>query len=51
MARPKRASTKDTVPAKLQPGEFVVKRSAVKKLGERAMEKINTGRLPKRKAR
>lgn len=39
---------KDTVPARLQPGEFVVKKSAVRRLGERTMKSINKGKLPKK---
>lgn len=33
-----------------QRGEFVVRKSAVKKLGEKALEEINRGHLPKSKA-
>lgn len=35
----------DTVPAMLQPGEFVVRRSAVEKVGLSAMNALNTGNL------
>lgn len=35
----------DTVPAMLQPGEFVVRRSAVQKVGLSAMNALNTGNL------
>lgn len=35
----------------IQRGEFVVKKSAVKKLGAEALKQINRGRLPKKTAK
>jgi hypothetical protein len=43
--RPSNIPASDTVPAWLTPGEFVVKREAVKKLGLSTLNAINTGVL------
>lgn len=46
-----KAKDTDTVAARLTPGEFVVKKSAAKKLGPGALAKINKGQLPKQRGR
>ena len=41
-----KGGTVDTVPALLQPGEFVVRRDAVNALGTQFMQQVNKGKVP-----
>jgi hypothetical protein len=46
-AGPKIGKDDGLIPA--QRGEYVIRKSAVKKLGTKVLDEINKGRLPKRK--
>jgi hypothetical protein len=46
LPRPSNIPASDTVPAWLTPGEFVVRRDAVKKYGVGLLDRLNRGRIP-----
>lgn len=48
MAAKSAAKGRDTALIRAQPGEFVVRKAAVQKLGDKVLRTINRGKLPRK---